>query len=95
MHQAAYPAFCPFHLHLLMRVDEATSAKAVPLKSGRIAMENILGGLAFVGIVAAQLLAVIAVHKGNWYQDCREIKESEPHDICDRTRTRYIWYFGG
>jgi hypothetical protein len=29
-------------------------------------MENFLGGLAFAGIIAAQLLAVVAVHNSRW-----------------------------
>ena len=30
------------------------------------AMESILGGLAFAGVIAAQFLAVVAVHKTMW-----------------------------
>lgn len=52
-------------------------------------METILGGLAFACLIAAQFLAVIAVHKARW-----ESRSGERHDACGDARARYIWLFG-
>ena len=57
-------------------------------------MENILGGLAFAGIIAAQFLAIVAVHKAKWERDCRATEGAGQQETGAEARTRNIWHFG-
>jgi hypothetical protein len=56
-------------------------------------MENILGGLAFAGIIAGQFLAIVAVHKAKWEKYCRGTEGSGQHETAAEARTRHIWHF--
>jgi hypothetical protein len=53
-------------------------------------MEMILGGLAFALMMAAQVFAVVAVHRARI-----ERKTTGRFDFHDDPRSQYIWLFGG
>jgi hypothetical protein len=55
----------------------------------RRVVETFLGGLAFVCLIAAQLLAVVAVHTARL-----ESGLGERHEPRTDARTAHIWRFG-
>jgi hypothetical protein len=84
MHQAEYPDSAHCRTQLLKSLKRANESYALR----RSEMEIILGGLAFGGLIAAQFLAVAAVHKARWESGSSE------HEPCTDARTRHIWRFG-
>jgi len=58
-------------------------------------MDMFLGALAFTLMIAAQLLAVVAVHNVRRRSESRQTEPAEQRETPAETRVRHIWLIGG